>query len=77
MNDKQQVLHAILGDRPFLAGSHVTIADISLAASYPWLAIAGLITPQLEAWYQRVTERVPQLIQCNSETDVARFLGLK
>ena len=76
MDDKQAILHRILGDQPFLAGPTVTLADISLAASYPWLSFAELVTPQMEAWYRRVLEQVPQLAECNSKTDVAKLLGV-
>lgn len=76
MKDKQEILHQILGEQPFLTGSTVTIADICLAASYHWLEIVNLITPQIEAWYQRVLVEVPQLAVCNGKTNVAKLLGI-
>lgn len=49
-----------LADRPFLAGDHLTVGDIPLGCSaygYFNLPIERPSLPNVEAWYQRLTER--------------------
>ena len=56
------VLEAHIGDAPFLAGEHVTIADCTLFALFQACRARlgvpiGADQPRLDAWYARFTER--------------------
>jgi len=55
-------LEAHIGDSPFLAGEHVTIADCTLFALFQACRARlgvpiGADQPRLDAWYARFTER--------------------
>jgi glutathione S-transferase len=55
-------LEAHIGDAPFLAGEHVTIADCTLFAFFQACRVGlgvpvGADQPRLDAWYARFTER--------------------
>lgn len=50
------VMEKALADTPYLAGSFVTIADLSLASNVFQLGLADIMptTPNLSAWYERM-----------------------
>ena len=53
-------LDQALADRPFLAGDHLTMADIpagAMAFRYYTLEIARPDRPHLRAWYERLVQR--------------------
>jgi glutathione S-transferase len=55
-----RLLDAELGDRPYLLGARLTVADIPLGcACYRWhaLDVPHDALPHLEAWYERLRER--------------------
>ncbi|HVL58830.1 MAG TPA: glutathione S-transferase family protein [Burkholderiaceae bacterium] len=62
-----QILDQQLATRPYVAGDHLTLADIPLGIhAYRWLHLpwkdVGYERPQmryLETWYERLTQRAP------------------
>lgn len=70
LKDKVQILEALLEGRSFLAGGDKpTIADISLGVNTITLAQAdpSLVTPKIQAWYDRVGAVIPQLPDYNNQ----------
>lgn len=67
--DKVAILEAILGEKQFLAGDVVTIADISVAGEVPYLKRIDPTAShlKLDAWYERVKTAVPALAEVHAE----------
>ncbi len=54
------ILEAVLGAQPFVAGAHLTLADIALGAvGHRWFALGGDNGqfPNMAAWYARLNTR--------------------
>lgn len=75
LKEKVEILEALLGDQRFFAGENPTIADISLAMSLPILKILypSLISPRLQAWFDRINRDVPAVEEFNEQIDYAPF----
>ena len=73
LKEKTQILETILGDQQFFAGDKVTLADISLGCSVPFLKEIQpeLFTAKLEAWFVRLCKAVPAFVEYNDQATQA------
>lgn len=69
LKEKMTILETLLGDNKFFAGDSVTIADISLGVSIPFMNQfeACLSSPKFDAWYERLVKEVPTLLELNEQ----------
>lgn len=65
-----EVLEAFLATDPFLVGTNLTIADISLGLTVPFLGtytpINSATFPKIEAWLKRISETIPFFDEMNA-----------
>ena len=62
LGDTLTILDDCLADRPFVAGKSLTMGDVPLGAMayrYYNLAIDRPFLPNVEAWYQNLSNRAP------------------
>lgn len=76
LNDKVAVLEIILENEPFLAGNQLTIADLSVGASYLFLQALELSSLKLDDWYRRIGLEVPVFAEMSAQA-VEVFSGKK
>lgn len=61
LKNRMTFLDALAGERPYLAGRNLTIADLSVAAhlsAYDYFGdVPWDLTPDLKAWYSRIKSR--------------------
>ena len=69
LKEKLEILVTLLGEKKFFTGEQVTLADISLGTSVPFVKqlFPNLWPAKLEAWYERLVKVVPQVQQSNSK----------
>lgn len=67
------MLETMIGNKKFLIGDNVTLADISLASEFPNLRLVreGLITPKILEYQRRVEAACPHLQKLNQVIDKA------
>lgn len=65
--EKLEILELILGEKKFLTGDELTLADISIAAEFPNLKNVrnDLLTPKITDYQTRVHEACPELKELN------------
>lgn len=63
--EKITVLETLIGDKQFITGDTLTLADISVAAGFPLVKHLepSLFSPKLEKYLQRVFQACPELKQ--------------
>lgn len=80
VNDKLDILVKYQGDKPFLAGQHATLADISMG-TYLWRLeqLGATAPPSLKSWQERVNKAIPELAELNQQASVllANFIKEK
>lgn len=66
-----EILEAFLATDPFLVGSHLTIADVSVAITVPFLGNYVPITadkfPKIVQWMNRVSQTIPFFDDMNAK----------
>lgn len=68
--EKMADLEKIMGNKKFVAGNEVSIADISIAVTIPILKAfvnEEFVTSKLHKWYECVLVKVPELKLLNDE----------
>ncbi|KAH9393190.1 Glutathione S-transferase, N-terminal domain [Tyrophagus putrescentiae] len=67
LTDKVSVLETLLESEPFLAGNQLTIADLSVGASYLFLQALKLSSSKLDDWYGRIGLEVPVFAEMSAQ----------
>ena len=68
LKDKVSVLETFLESEPFLAGNQLTIAGLSVGASYLFLQALELSSSKLDDWYRRIGLEVPVFAEMSAQT---------
>ncbi len=67
LKDKIAVFETILESEPFLAGNQLTIADLSVGASYLFLQALELSSSKLDDWYRRIGLEIPVFAEMSAQ----------
>lgn len=65
LEDKLNILGAMLEGKRFAIGDQLTIADISLACNVGYFISEGHGPKVVEEWYDRVLKKIPTLEKAN------------